>query len=104
MRRAIAFIDTNASTDVDLADIAAAAYVSPRALQYAFQRHLGTTPMAYLRRVRLDAAHHQLQAADPTRGDTVTAIAARWGFAHLGRFAAAYHRTYGQPPSTTLHN
>jgi AraC-like DNA-binding protein len=103
VRRAIAFMDANVSTDIDLTDIAGAAYVSPRALQYAFRRHLGMTPMAYLRRARLDAAHHALQAADPSCGATVTAIAARWGFAHPSRFATIYRQTYGQSPSTALH-
>lgn len=102
LHRAVAFIDNHADTAVTVGDIAAAAHVTIRALQYAFRRHLGTTPMGYLRRVRLDAAHQALHTADPTTGETVTRIAARWGFAHPGRFAATYRRTYGQSPSTTL--
>ena len=53
---------------------------------------------------RLARAHEDLRGADPTRGDTVTAIAARWGFLHFGRFAAEYRRAYGQTPRTTLHS
>jgi AraC-like DNA-binding protein len=101
LRRATAFIDSNAGTDIGLADIAAAAYATPRAVQYAFRRHRGTSPMAYLRRVRLAAAHHDLQAADPSY-ETITSIAAAWGFPHPGRFAAQYRAVYGQTPSTTL--
>ncbi|MEX5302817.1 helix-turn-helix domain-containing protein [Kocuria sabuli] len=52
---------------------------------------------------RLEAAHADLLAADPTTGSTVAEVAARWGFAHQGRFAAAYRPRYGQAPSTTLH-
>ncbi|GLZ55620.1 helix-turn-helix transcriptional regulator [Actinomycetospora sp. NBRC 106378] len=103
VRRAVAFIETDPAREMTLAEMAAAAHVTPRALQYAFARHLQTTPMAYLRRVRLDAAHHDLQAADPRDGDTVTTIAARWGFAHPGRFAVAYRDAYGRSPSHTLH-
>ncbi|MFJ2821738.1 helix-turn-helix transcriptional regulator [Streptomyces toxytricini] len=102
LRRAIAFIEDNADRDISLADIAAAAHVTPRALQYAFSRHAGTTPLAYLRDVRLAAAHADLVAADPSTGATVSAVAARWGFAHTGRFAAAYHRRYGSSPSAVL--
>jgi AraC-like DNA-binding protein len=101
-RRAIAFIEQNAHIEICLADIATAANVSIRALQLAFRRHLDTTPMAYLRAVRLDHAHRDLQAGDPARGDTVTTIAHRWGFTNPGRFATAYHDTYGQPPRHTL--
>ncbi|MFE0209360.1 helix-turn-helix transcriptional regulator [Streptomyces sp. NPDC058992] len=102
LRRAIAFIDAHAHTDVSLADIAAAVYVTPRALQYAFRGHADTTPLTYLRRVRLARAHADLEAADPRAGVTVAGIATRWGFAHQGRFAAAYRRMYGTSPGATL--
>jgi AraC-like DNA-binding protein len=102
LRRAMAFIEANAETDVSLGDVAAAARVTPRTVQHAFRRHLETTPGAYLRRVRLDRAHRDLVAADPGRGDTVNAIMVRWGFANPGRFATAYRATYGQSPRDTL--
>jgi AraC-like DNA-binding protein len=35
-------------------------------------------------------------------GDTVAAIARRWGFSRPGRFAAVYQAAYGRPPSHTL--
>ncbi|MFE2409914.1 helix-turn-helix transcriptional regulator [Kitasatospora sp. NPDC059408] len=101
LRKAIAYIETNAEREITLADIAAAAFVTPRALQYAFRRHLDTTPLAYLRRVRLDAAHRDLLAADPGT-TTVTEVAMRWGFAHPGHFAGLYRDAYRRPPSDTL--
>jgi AraC-like DNA-binding protein len=103
LRRAVAFIDAHAGEDIGTADIAEAARIRPRALQQAFRQYRDTTPMTYLRRVRLDHAHRELLAADPSRGDTVSAIAARWGFAHAGRFSIAYHAVYGCLPSHTLH-
>ncbi|MCY1141613.1 AraC family transcriptional regulator [Actinoplanes sp. Pm04-4] len=101
LRRAIAFIDDNADRDLSVADIARAAYVTTRAIQLVFRRHLDTTPMEYLRRVRLEHAHRDLQAADVSR-ETVGVIAARWGFANHSRFTATYHRLYGVTPSQTL--
>jgi AraC-like DNA-binding protein len=102
VRRAVTFVDRHASLPITVSDIARAAGVGPRALQLAFARHLGLTPMAHVRRVRLEGAHRELQAADPTTGDTVAAIARRWGFARPDRFTAAYRATYGMPPSHTL--
>jgi len=102
LRRAVAFIDENAHTDISIADIAAAAYVSVRAVQLAFRRHLDVTPLEYLRRVRLDLAHRQLLTADSER-DTVAAVAYRWGFPSPSRFAAYYRAAYGVLPSRTLH-
>jgi transcriptional regulator GlxA family with amidase domain len=101
LRRATTFIHDNAHSDIGLADIAAALGVTPRSVQYMFRRHLGTTPLEYLRRVRLDRAHRDLKAADPSV-DTVTAIAGRWGFSHPGRFSVAYKQLFGTPPSQTL--
>ncbi|MEU0117910.1 helix-turn-helix transcriptional regulator [Streptomyces bobili] len=102
LRRALAYIDDHAGEPLTVADIAAAAHVTVRALQYAFRRHLDTTPLAHLRRVRLAQAHDDLRAADPLDGTTVTDVAARWGFFHAGRFAGLYRSAYGHPPHRTL--
>jgi AraC-like DNA-binding protein len=102
VRRAVAFIEGHAHADISLADIAAAANVSIRAVQFAFRRHLDTTPMAHLRAVRLDQVHHELLAADPGQGATVTDIAIRWGFYNHSRFVARYRRAYGVAPRHTL--
>jgi AraC-like DNA-binding protein len=103
LRRAIAFIDEHAHQDIAGAEIAAAAGVTIRAVQLAFRRHLDTTPLGYLRQVRLDYAHRQLAAADPQH-ESVTAVAYRWGFASSSRFAAYYRQAYGVLPSHTLRN
>ncbi|MEJ2863601.1 helix-turn-helix transcriptional regulator [Actinomycetospora flava] len=102
VRRATEFMDTHAGEDIGITEIAEAARLGPRGLQAAFRKHRDQTPLAYLRRVRMDGAHRDLQAADPTLGDTVGAIAAQWGFANPGRFAVDYRRTYGRSPSDTL--
>jgi AraC-like DNA-binding protein len=101
LRRAIRYIDEHADGDIGLADIAAAAGLGARGLQLAFRRHEDMTPLEYLRRVRLDRAHRDLQAATP-REITVSRIADRWGFPHHGNFSALYLRTYGCSPSITL--
>ena len=101
VQRAVEFIDAHAAQDITVADIAAAAFVTARAVQLAFRRHLGATPLEYLRRVRLGRAHAELLAADPAR-TTVTEVACRWGFPSPSRFAAAYQQAYGIPPSRTL--
>ncbi len=102
VRRAVAFVDANAQRPIGLGDIAEAARISPRGLQFAFRRHLDSTPLEYLRRARMEGAHRDLQAGDPTRGDSVGAVATGWGFTHPGRFALDYRHLYGCPPSTTL--
>jgi AraC-like DNA-binding protein len=60
------------------------------------------TPTAYARRVRMDLAHRELAATDPTDRDTVRSIPARWGFDDRRRFAADHQRAYGHPPVATV--
>jgi len=102
VRRAAAFLDSHAGQPVSVTEVAAVAGTTTRALQYAFRRHYDTTPTGYLRRVRLERAHRQLQAADPIAGATVAEIARQWGWANPAHFATAYRQRYGMPPSHTL--
>jgi len=101
VRRALSFIDEHLDQPIGVEDVAAAARVSVRALQAAFRRNLDTSPAAAIRTARLAAVHADLVSA--TRGEaSVAAIARRWGFAHLGRFAAEYRAQYGELPRETL--
>jgi AraC-like DNA-binding protein len=72
-----------------------------RTLEYAFRETFDLTPLAFVRRRRLQAARRDLWRADPTR-TTVTRVALRHGFHHPSRFAAYYRRSFGESPSATL--
>lgn len=102
VRRALDHLHAHAGDPLTVTDLAGAAGIGVRALQQAFLQHLGTTPTAHLQQVRLGRAHADLVAADPGAGDTVGAVARRWGFSHLGRFADAYRARFGVLPSVTL--
>ena len=78
------------------ASLARLAGVGVRNLQAGFRDHLNMSPMAYLRRLRLTRAHDDLHSG---RAYTVAEAAHRWGFGHLGRFAADYRARYGALPS-----
>jgi transcriptional regulator GlxA family with amidase domain len=79
---------------------APAAGIAGRTLYKHFRLSKGVAPMAYLRNVRLRKARDDMLRGNPA--DKVTDIAKRWGFDHLGRFAAEYRRCYGEMPSETL--
>jgi AraC-like DNA-binding protein len=100
--RAVAFVAAHADREITVEDIAAAAGVGVRRLQEAFREQRDTTPTRFLRAVRLERAHADLVVADPAAGCTVAEVAARWGFAHAGRFAGLYRRVYGCHPRYTL--
>lgn len=99
VRHAVDLVRGRSREPLTLAEMAAAAGIGGRALQIAFRRHLGCSPLAYLRMVRLADAHRLLSGGLVA---TVTDAAMQVGFWHLGEFAVAYRQRYGESPSTTL--
>lgn len=101
-RAAKDYIERHLAEPITVADIAAAAGVSERTLQSVFRSELQTTPMKYVKERRLDRARADLADAAADDIVNVTAIATRWGFTHLGRFAAEYKARFGESPKRTL--
>ena len=103
VKRAIEAMHADPSHPFTMTELAGIAGCSVRTLQEGFRRHVGRTPTALLRDIRLTRAHDDLRSADPD-AVTVAQVACRWGFTHLGRFAAAHRARFAVPPSTTLHS
>ena len=74
--------------------------VSLRALFRAFAQYREYSPHKFLEQVRLEEVHRGLTHACPW--ETVSMVALRHGFSHLGRFAAVYSKRFGEHPSKTL--
>lgn len=100
VQRAIDYIETHVEDAISVGDIARAACVSVRALEEGFRKHCDSTPLVYLRDVRLDRVRKALSSATPG-SDKVAVLAHRYGFAHLGRFSAYYKARFGETPSQT---
>ncbi len=101
VQRAIEYIEAHLQDAVSVANLAAAACVSIRALEEGFKRHCQCTPMQYLRNRRLDVIHQRLSGGigEPP---AITLLAHQYGFIHLGRFAAYYKARFGESPSATV--
>jgi len=100
IQRATEYMRANLHLPLTIADIAGAVGVSSRLLQLGFRRIHGTTPVAYLRRIRLEAIHDELSR--PENLLPVSEVALKWGFTHMGRFAALYRSAFGLYPSDTV--
>jgi AraC family ethanolamine operon transcriptional activator len=98
--RAEAWLRQNLSEPPTIAALCQAVGASERTLHEAFRAHLDTTPMAYLKALRLNAAHHGLVEGGARR--RVTDVALDWGFLHFGWFSQDYRRHFGETPSQTL--
>lgn len=100
VKTALNLMRADPARERSIGELAAACGVTARTLQKHFRRFLGRTPTQELLDLRLEQVRLELLRAKP--GARVAESAMRWGFAHLGRFAAAYRRRYGEVPSVTV--
>lgn len=99
--RAKDYIRANLGSSVTVSTIAETARTTGRTLHRVFLDRTGLSPMAYVRRERLNAVRRRLLAAD--RGELTVAEAAReYGFVHTARFSATYRAAFRELPSETL--
>jgi AraC-like DNA-binding protein len=92
------YVHEHCGEDLSVEHLADIACVSARTLFTSFRRCAGVAPMTYVRNVRLERARRELRLAP---ADSITDVAARCGFSHMGRFSAAYRRKFGETPSLT---
>lgn len=101
VRRAEAFIKSHYVDQLTIEEMADAAYIGARSLYYGFKQALGTTPMAYLRQVRLAHARRYLEAAAES-GRSVADIAVEVGFVNFSHFSKLYRQHFGESPTDTV--
>lgn len=101
VRKAEEYLRRHLREHVTIEELARVAGVSSRALFWGFRRGRDTTPMAYLKKLRLDLARDTLLGAART-GASVTDVAMAVGFIHLSRFSSEYKARFGESPSATL--
>lgn len=99
VKRTEEYIHNHAHEALSVEQLAAHAGVSVRTLFSGFREFRNTSPMAFLRDVRMEKVHEELTRQST---ESVTDIALKWGFAHLGRFSQEYRKRFGELPSATL--
>ncbi len=99
MRRFRRVLEEHPNRPIYLPEICVAIGVPERTLRLCCQEQLGMSPKQYLTRRRMYLVQRELLSIETEA--TVTEIAARFGFWHLGRFSAGYHAIFGELPSTT---
>jgi len=100
VKRAIDYIEANLEEAIGLSEIATAAGVPGRTLIRHFQDFKCTSPMRYLRAARYGKVREALRRAEPE--ESITEVAFKWGFTHMGRFSVEYRNRFGESPSETL--
>lgn len=99
VRRVQEYLQANAHEPITVEELSFIAGVSLRSLYAGFKEFLNTSPMQYLRELRMERVRAELLSGEAT---SVTGVALRWGFAHMGRFSAEYKHRYGETPSQSM--
>ncbi len=94
VRRAVLLIQQYAGQALGLDDLAGRLGLSPRQLQRLFRQHLGTTPQAHARIVRLRLVAWMLRQTDKS----IAAIASDCGFADAAHMGRSFRAQYGMSP------
>jgi AraC-like DNA-binding protein len=95
------FIQEHYREAVHIEELCGVTGIGVRSLQRCFREYFNMTITDYLNIVRLDSVHRELVAAHPSE-ESVTKIAMRHGFTHLGRFSVKFREQFGESPSATL--
>ncbi len=99
--KVLELINDTGAWAMSVPELARAIGVSQRTLLTAFREQLGITPQGFLVAHRLHLARRTLMKSVPDR-TTVAAVAMKFGFFDLGRFAGRYLMMFGEHPSATL--
>ncbi len=95
VERAVRYLDSNYCRPIDLALLADVAHVSKSHLVHCFDAKLGTSPMRYLLRVRIEAAKRLLSGGHAQ----VKEVARQVGFTDPLYFSRAFARQTGTSPT-----
>jgi AraC family ethanolamine operon transcriptional activator len=101
LKRVEDYLEAFPTTPHTVRELCRVAQTSERTLEYAFLERFGVSPKTYLQAFRLNGVRKALRVADPAL-ESVTALATRWGFWHMGQFAKDYKRLFAELPSETL--
>ena len=93
-------LDERSGEPVYVADLCRATGLPERTLRYVLVEQYGTSPVRLLRNRRLCQLRRALLEPDPAVG-SLSQLAARHGFWHMGTLAADYRRLFGELPSET---
>jgi AraC family ethanolamine operon transcriptional activator len=99
--RACRFIDSYLGRPIGLAELCARCDVGVRTLEYGFRQFYDTTPIGFIKSQRLSRTRAALARAG-AQPVSISAIARRMGFTHMGQYAQDYRSLFGESPTMTL--
>ncbi len=104
VRRVENYIKEHARSPISSDDLVAVGGVSARSIYQGFRRFRSTTPMGYLKMVRLELARDALCKGRDKGPNSVTEAAVAAGYTNLSQFSRDYKDRFRESPSQTLAN
>ncbi len=95
------WIHANLHAPISLTTLEQRSGYSRRTLQLAFQQRFGCGPVQWVRQQRLEQSRQALLRPQP--GDSVSSIAAQFGFRNPAAFSRSFAAQFGLRPSELLH-
>ena len=95
------YIEAHKDDPIKVSKLSQAVGINERSLYRLFNERYGVTPKSYLNKLRLNGVHHDLKHVNINEAK-VNKIANRWGYWHMGQFAADYRELFNELPSETL--
>jgi AraC family transcriptional regulator, ethanolamine operon transcriptional activator len=96
--RAVSEIIARPAGVLPVAALCRTAGASEATLRHAFLKRFGLPPARFMKAYRLNGARKDLGQID-SRETTISDVANKWGFWHLGQFAKDYRLWFGELPS-----
>jgi AraC-like DNA-binding protein len=98
LKKASAYIQEHVFDHVTISELCSVSGVSERTLVYAFRETYQVSPKEYIQSLKLNKVRSDLIKGED---DMISTIAAKYGFWHMGQFAADYKKWFGELPSHT---
>lgn len=95
------YLHVNATTNFTTQDLCRIAGTTHRNLDRVFKAYFGLSPKQYVIAYKLNKIRGELLAASP-ENESVSLVASKYQFHHLGRFAGQYFSYFNEFPNQTL--
>jgi len=93
------FIIENLDTVNTVQSLCSSLSMNERTLRHNFRKVLGISPKQYIKSHMLNRVRADIKSASSNA--LISEIANKWGFWHMGQFAADYRKMFGELPSQT---
>jgi AraC family ethanolamine operon transcriptional activator len=99
LKKAVDFINIHIEDNVSIPYLCKYAGLSQRSLEYSFKEVYQISPKQYIKAIKLNTIKKELAN---NHDKLISDLAAKYGFWHMGQFAADFKNQFGKLPSETL--